>query len=233
MVIMPSNFVVEYPEALSIPLLEAALSRAATLAGEIVRDTPACLRVHPLAHLVHFLFRIEHLGDNFFGKDLRADGSCDGCLKGPVSGRSRVGRRGRMMQFFRRGSGSISRQLFLRKNKNPLSFAAKLRSEPVSPNFHLFQRQRAFQTLHQNMTEHMPPGHFRMHTDGPESAAAFLLEMHGNDFFSGRREAGNRQASHGGVLLGGQIQNGGIRSGLAGLIIKKRMPSPISVAATR
>ncbi len=79
MVIMPSNFVVQYPETLSISLLEAAVNRAGTLAGDIVRDLPARLKVHPLAHLVRFLFRIEHLGDNLFGKDLRADGSCGGC----------------------------------------------------------------------------------------------------------------------------------------------------------
>lgn len=81
MVIMPSNFIVEYPTALSKQLIAAAEKKCNTIAEAILSKQSRFIRPRFFARVLKLVCTIEHLGDNFFGKDLKAGETCTLCGK--------------------------------------------------------------------------------------------------------------------------------------------------------
>jgi ferredoxin len=79
LIVMPSNFLVAYPERFSRQLIAAARRKLHRTARELAEGAFLTIKPHPAARLLRLLFKIEHLGDNLFGRDLRAGTDCTLC----------------------------------------------------------------------------------------------------------------------------------------------------------
>jgi NAD-dependent dihydropyrimidine dehydrogenase PreA subunit len=78
-VVMPSNFFTPYPDSWNRSLVRGADKKTAAIAEELQAGVERSLSPGVLAFTARFLGKMEHLGDNFFGKDLRAGKECTLC----------------------------------------------------------------------------------------------------------------------------------------------------------
>ena len=79
MLVMPSNLLIGYSDALSALLLRAAPAKAQAVADDLLAGRVCRTRPLPWDRLLSVLFRVEHLGSRMFGKQLRANDRCTGC----------------------------------------------------------------------------------------------------------------------------------------------------------
>ncbi len=78
-VIMPANILSSYPENWNRRLLEGARGRTAAMARDLAAGVQRRLSPTLVARAARTLGKLEHLGDNLFGKDLRAGSACNLC----------------------------------------------------------------------------------------------------------------------------------------------------------
>lgn len=78
-VVMPSNFLVPYPESLQGFLFRTVEAGLPRIASALVRERPNSPGSPFPGRVMRGLSKIEHLGDNLFGRDLRSGEACNGC----------------------------------------------------------------------------------------------------------------------------------------------------------
>jgi len=79
MVVMPSNFVIGYPKALAVQLIKTAEKKLAEISLPLREGCGSRVAPRPIARVLRLIFKIEHLGAIFFGKDLKAGPACTLC----------------------------------------------------------------------------------------------------------------------------------------------------------
>ncbi len=79
MLVMPSNFIMPYSDALAAHLLRAAPIVAAQVAADVLAGTVRRTRPNPIDRVLRRLFLLEHIGSRYFGRGLLADKACNGC----------------------------------------------------------------------------------------------------------------------------------------------------------
>jgi Pyruvate/2-oxoacid:ferredoxin oxidoreductase delta subunit/flavodoxin len=79
---MPSNWMVGYPDDFSRQLCNAAAVKVKTMAAHLLAGKERAIRCSSVtALLTYALWLTENLGSHFFGRDLRATKKCTRCMK--------------------------------------------------------------------------------------------------------------------------------------------------------
>jgi ferredoxin len=70
-----------FSNAFSKQLISAAKKQMAEIADYILHERQTIIRPHFWARIIKLLCKLEHIGDNFYGKDLKAGAECTLCGK--------------------------------------------------------------------------------------------------------------------------------------------------------
>jgi len=79
MLVMPSNFIMPYGDALSALLMRLAPRRAEAAVDELLAGTVRRAKPSLIDRAATACASMEHVGSRWFGKHLRANGDCSGC----------------------------------------------------------------------------------------------------------------------------------------------------------
>jgi ferredoxin len=145
-VVMPANILRSYPEPWRWQLLEGATGRTAAIARDLAAGVERRYAPSLVARTARGLGKLERLGDNLFGKDLRAGPECNRCgtcISDCPVGNIRLHRGGIrfgwacimcMRCLYRCPNGAIRPRLFrfwpLKEGYDPQRFAAPASHDP-------------------------------------------------------------------------------------------------------
>ncbi len=77
--VMPSNLIMEYPEAISLALLRILPEKVEQIAADLSSGTVKRLKIHVFDRFLARLGVLEKRGSPDFGKKMKVDDACKGC----------------------------------------------------------------------------------------------------------------------------------------------------------